>query len=76
MAKFFTTKQAAAKIGVSRQTLYSWIGSGLIRAPKLLHAGAASVRLWTQSDIDQAAKAKGTLRSGPVPKRKKKDGAR
>jgi excisionase family DNA binding protein len=72
MGKFFSTGQAAAKIGVSRQTLYSWIESGLISAPKPIRAGGASVRLWTEDDIDRAAKAKGKLKRGrPGPKRKK-----
>jgi excisionase family DNA binding protein len=72
MAKYFTTKQVAAKIGISRQTLYSWIDAGLVDAPKPLVLGGASVRLWTQGDIDQAAKAKGKLKPGP--KRKKEGG--
>jgi excisionase family DNA binding protein len=75
MGKFFSTAQAAAKIGVSRQTLYSWIESGLIRAPEPIQAGGASVRLWTQADVDRAAKAKGTLKTGR-PSPKSKDGAR
>jgi len=70
MAKFFSTAQAARKIGISRQTLYSWIESGLVKAPKPIRAG---VRLWTQGDIEKAAKTKGTLKRGP---KRKKDGAR
>jgi excisionase family DNA binding protein len=75
MGKFFSTSQAAAKIGVSRQTLYSWMESGHIRAPEPIRAGGASIRLWTQADIDRAAKAKGTLKMGrPSPKRKQDGG--
>jgi excisionase family DNA binding protein len=66
--KLFSTGEAASKIGISRQTLYSWIELGLIDAPKPLRAG---VRLWTASQIASAAKAKGKLKRGPVPKRKK-----
>jgi predicted DNA-binding transcriptional regulator AlpA len=72
MGQFFTTAQAAAKIGVSRQTLYSWIASGLVTAPKAIPVGDASIRLWTQDDINLAAKAKGKLRRGPKPKRQRK----
>jgi len=72
MAKVFSTLEAAAKIGVTRQTLYSWIAAGVIEAPKPIRAG---VRLWTQNDIDRAAKAKGTLRPGPK-RKKRKAGAR
>jgi len=59
---FFSTKQVAAKIGISRQTLYSWIESGIIDAPAVIRPG---VRLWTEDDIANAAKAKGKLRRGP-----------
>jgi predicted DNA-binding transcriptional regulator AlpA len=72
MGRFFTTAQTAAKIGVSRQTLYSWIASGLVPAPKSIPVGGASIRLWTQADVELAAKGKGKLKRGrPVPKRKK-----
>jgi excisionase family DNA binding protein len=71
-SKFFSTAEAAAKIGVSRQTLYSWIEAGLIDAPTPLRAG---VRLWTAADVASATKFKGTLKRGRIP-RKKKEGAR
>jgi excisionase family DNA binding protein len=64
--RFFSTKEVAAQIGVSRQTLYTWIESDLIDAPAASRPGA---RLWTKADIAKAAKAKGKLRRGP--KRKK-----
>lgn len=70
MERFFTTKQAAKKIGVSRQTLYSWIDAGVISAPELIRAGLASMRLWTQADINTAAKAKGKLKRGPKEKKR------
>jgi excisionase family DNA binding protein len=73
--KYFTTREAAARIGVSRQTLYSWIDSKLIDAPKPLLLGGGSVRMWTAEDIEHAAGAKGKLKPGPVPK-KRKAGAR
>jgi excisionase family DNA binding protein len=76
MGRFFTTAQAAAKIGVSRQTLYSWIESGLVSAPKPIPMGRSSIRMWTQADIDAAAKGKGKLKRGPVPKKRKKEGTR
>jgi excisionase family DNA binding protein len=72
-SKFYSTVEAAAKIGVSRQTLYSWIELGLIDAPEPIREG---VRLWTASQIASAAKTKGKLKRGPVPKRNKKGGGR
>jgi predicted DNA-binding transcriptional regulator AlpA len=67
--KFFTTAEAAGKIGISRATLYNWIESGLVNAPESIRPG---VRLWTGSDIVSAARAKGKLKLGrPGPKKKK-----
>jgi len=68
--QFYSTSQAAAKIGVSRQTLYSWIESGMVDAPKPIKAGGASVRLWTQADIAKAGKAKNKLKPGRPKKRR------
>ena len=75
-SKFYSTAQAAAKIGVSRQTLYSWIESGVVKAPKPIRAGGASVRLWTEADVASACKAKGTLKLGRRPRNRKREGAR
>ncbi len=60
-SKFFTTEEAATKIGISRATLYNWIESGLVEAPEPIRPG---VRLWTALDIAKAARAKGTLKLG------------
>jgi len=67
----YTTTEAAAKIGVSRQTLHAWIEGGKVIAPKPLAIGKNSVRLWTKADIDEARKFKGTLKPGPQSKRKR-----
>jgi len=62
--KIYTTSQAAKQIGVSRQTLQTWIAAGEIRAPKLIGEGKATLRLWTKADIEKARKFKGALRPG------------
>ena len=68
-AKTYTTSEVAGKIGVSHQTLHSWIESGRIPAPKLIIVGKNSIRLWKKADIERARKFKGTLKRGPKPKR-------
>jgi excisionase family DNA binding protein len=70
--KTYTTTEAAAKIGISRQTLHAWIEGGKVIAPKPLAIGKNSIRLWTKADIDDARKFKGTLKPGPRSKGKKK----
>lgn len=70
-SKKFTTSEVAAKIGISRQTLYSWIEDGKIVAPKTIAVGKNTIRLWTKADIDQARKFKGTSKVGRKGKQKK-----
>lgn len=63
--KLCTTEQAAKKMGISRQTLQSWIKNGQITAPMPTLVGAKSKRLWTEADIARGRKFKGTLKPGP-----------
>lgn len=69
-AKTYTSAEAAAQIRVSRQTLYSWIESGSVQAPKPIQLGRTNIRLWSRADIDRVRKFKGTLKRGR-PKKKK-----
>jgi predicted DNA-binding transcriptional regulator AlpA len=69
--KIHTTAEAAVAIGVSRQTLYSWIEGDKVTAPKLIVTGQKSIRLWTKADIERVKRFKGTLKPGPRSKKKK-----
>ena len=69
-AKTYSTGEAAARIGVSRQTLQSWIASGSVKAPKPVEVGRVTVRLWTDADIKKTRKFKGTLKGGRRKKEK------
>jgi excisionase family DNA binding protein len=71
-AKTYTTAEAAAMIGISRQALYTWITDGKIDAPKPIELGKRSMRLWTKANIEKGRKFKGTLKSGPRSKKKKR----
>ena len=66
----YTTAQAAAMIGVSRQALYTWIAEGKIDAPKTTTLGQRTMRFWTKAQIVAAKKFKGTQKRGRVPKEK------
>jgi DNA-binding transcriptional MerR regulator len=50
-AKTCTTKQAAAKAGITRATLQAWIKDKKIKPPKPTLEGAKAKRLWTVSDL-------------------------
>jgi excisionase family DNA binding protein len=56
--KTYTTGEAAKQIGVSRQTLQTWIAAGDIDVPKAIELGNVSVRLWTKADIERVRKLK------------------
>jgi excisionase family DNA binding protein len=68
--RLYTTEQAADEMGISRQTLQSWIKNKKITPPKPTLDGAKSKRLWTKSDIERGKKFKGTLKPGPKLKMK------
>jgi excisionase family DNA binding protein len=72
MVKTYTTAQVAAKLKISRQTLYSWIESGHIVAPEPIAVGRRAFRFWTGVHIELARKFKGTLKPGPQTRSKKK----
>lgn len=47
--KLYTTAEAAKAVGVSRQTLQTWIAEGKIKPPKLIGA----TRVWSQAQVDE-----------------------
>lgn len=54
----YTTGQAAAKAGITRQTLHAWIAAGKIRAPKAALFGPGIVRLWRKADMARLLRVK------------------
>jgi len=72
VAKTYTTREAAKALGVSPQTLYTWIERRQIDAPPPLTRGQSTIRIWTAADIERAQKFKGTLKPGPQTRSKKK----
>lgn len=68
--KSYTTRQAAAMIGISHQALYTWIAERKIDAPKAIEWGERTMRFWSKAQIDAAKKFKGKQKRGPVPKKK------
>jgi excisionase family DNA binding protein len=61
----FTTREVAKQIGISPQTLYTWIAEQHIDAPKPLASGKRAIRFWTKAQVDEARKFKDTLKPGP-----------
>jgi len=70
-AKTYSAGEVAAAIGVSRQTLQTWIAKRHIAAPQAVKIGGMIVRHWTKAHIEKARKFKGTLKAGRKRKPKK-----
>jgi excisionase family DNA binding protein len=68
MKKAYTTREAAKKLGRSRDTLQRHISAGTIKAPRLLTLGPLQVRLWNDRDIQRARKVLAGIRPGPKKK--------
>jgi excisionase family DNA binding protein len=50
--KFYTTGEAAKAIGVSRQTLQTWIAEGKVEPPAII----GGTRVWSQSQVNKLKK--------------------
>jgi len=67
--KTYSTKRAAAKIGVSFRTLNRWLALGLIRPSMAIPIeGGRTLWRWTDADIAQGRKVKAEQHPGPKPK--------
>ena len=55
-ARTYTTKEAAKRLGVSRETLYQWLRAGKIPEPKQIRLGTKTQYLWFDADIEAARK--------------------
>ncbi len=49
--RFYTTREAAAAVGITRVTLQRWIAKGKLKAPKPRLRNGVGLRLWTQPDV-------------------------
>lgn len=72
--KPYTTREAAAAVGITRVTLQRWIAAGKIRAPRARLRDGVGVRLWAEADVSRLRKVKALIyRKGrgrkPKPKR-------
>jgi excisionase family DNA binding protein len=59
--KLYTTKEAAAAVGITRATVQAWIAAKKFRAPKVTVIGYVTARMWTKSDIAKLRLAKQKL---------------
>jgi predicted site-specific integrase-resolvase len=69
MATTYSTRRAAAKMGISFRTLNRWLARGLIRASQPIPIeGGRTLWRWTDADIAKGRKVKAQQHPGPKPK--------
>lgn len=70
----YTNAQAAEAVGISRQTLHSWIKARKVKVPRMRIRAGHAMRLWNEEDLARLRKVKskiyGTGRTGRPRKRK------
>jgi excisionase family DNA binding protein len=74
MQRTYTTRDAAARVGITRQTLQAWIAAGKVKAPKGERFGRWMLRSWTEKDLRLLKTAKREIyrkRAGRKKKRSK-----
>jgi len=55
---YLSTKEVAARAGISRGTLEKYLAAGELRPPRVMRVGRMVVRQWTQSDVDRVRRHK------------------
>lgn len=65
--KSYSTREAAAKLGIALVTLQGHVKKRTFAPPKLARVGGVSVRLWTERDIRRARKALSKIKPGRKP---------
>ena len=66
MKKTYSTRSAAAKIGVSFRTLNRWLALGKIKPSGAISMpGGNTLWLWTDADIARGRKVKAAQKPGP-----------
>lgn len=69
MINGYSTAQVASLIGVSKSTILNWLREELVPEPERSNVAGIDWRVWSDADVERARKLKGTLKSGPKPKK-------
>jgi excisionase family DNA binding protein len=56
--KKFSTLKVAKLLGVGSDTLYRWMHEGKVPTPEVKSFAGMTVRLWSESDLEQAKRYK------------------
>jgi predicted DNA-binding transcriptional regulator AlpA len=69
----YSTRQAAAKLGLTPKTLSRYIAAGKVPAPQIMKVGSASLHGWTDTDIERVRALLPKIANGRKTRYKKKD---
>jgi len=69
---YFTTQQAAKKLGIGLSTLIRYIVEKNVPAPKSTTIGRREVRAWTEEDIEKVRKILPKIENGRKTRYQKK----
>jgi hypothetical protein len=64
-SRLCTTVEVARVAKVPRATLQHWIATRKISPPRVRLVKGRAVRLWSQAQVEEVRKLKGTLKPGP-----------
>src|SRR5215472_9245677 len=71
----YSTRQAAARLGISHSVLSKYIVTGKIPAPRSATAGGMTIHLWTDEDIEKVRRLLPKIKNGRKTRYKKKHSA-
>jgi excisionase family DNA binding protein len=67
----YSTREAAAMLGITQATLSTYIKEGKIPAPKILQIGRRTVHSWSESEIERVRKLLPKIANGRKTRHKK-----
>jgi DNA-binding transcriptional MerR regulator len=68
----YSTRQAAAKLGVSLISLQRYIAQKKIPVPAVTKAGGGKLRIWTEQDIEHVRRVLPSIKNGRKTRYQKK----
>src|SRR5215469_8929706 len=68
----YSTRQAAARLGISHSVLSKYIVTGKIPAPRAATAGGMTIHFWSDEDIERVRKLLPKIKNGRKTRYRKK----
>lgn len=69
---YYSTREAARKLGIPNSTLAKYVGAGKIPGPQADVAGITTTRLWTEAEIEHVRKLLPKIANGRKTRYQKK----